>query len=62
MSDDEIVVELEDQTESNLSMDVIEGVLKVDVTPSRPKHRVPRPRRKNREFTSPQTSYRPPQN
>ena len=49
MSDDDIVVELEDQTESNLSSsiptDVIEGVLEVDLTPSRPKHRVPRPRR-----------------
>ena len=48
MSENEIVVELEvDQTVDSLddiSMDE-EGVLEVDVTPSRPKHRVPRPRR-----------------
>ena len=50
MSEDEIVVDLEvDQTVNSLddiSIDE-EGVLEVDLklTPSRPKHRVPRPRR-----------------
>ena len=65
MLEDEIVVDLEvDQTVNSLddiSIDE-EGVLEVDLTPPPPKHRVPRPRRKNREFMSPQTSYRPPQN